>query len=74
MWEKPSELTNYTDVGYEIAYFTTYPHELRNLAQASLKAWKKSKGHNDIIINRSKWTSSQWKAIGIGIFNGYVCV
>ena len=32
---------------------------------------KKSKGHNSVIINGNNWKDNSWKAIGIGIYNGF---
>jgi len=72
MWGKPKELTNYSGIGYEIAFFSTYPADLANQAEASLKGWKKSKGHNSIIINRGQWKKAKWKSLGIGIYGDYV--
>ena len=72
MWYKPRELTNYQGIGYEIAFYSSYPADLENQAEASLEGWKKSKGHNTIIINRGQWKKAHWKSIGIGIYEEYV--
>ncbi|MBI9038067.1 MAG: CAP domain-containing protein [Bacteroidales bacterium] len=72
MWNKPEELTNYKGIGYEIAFYSTDPADLANQAEASLRGWKKSKGHNSIIINRGQWKKAQWKSLGIGIYGDYV--
>ncbi len=74
MWYKPRELTNYQGIGYEIVFYSTYPSDLENQAEASLEGWKKSKGHNSIIVNRGQWKKAQWKALGIGIYEEYVVV
>jgi hypothetical protein len=72
MWDKPKELTNYTGDGFEIAHggqgnYVATPEK-------ALEGWKSSKGHNPVIINEGKWADNPWKAIGIGMYNGYSVV
>ena len=43
-------------------------------AAYALQAWKKSTGHNAVIVNQSIWNDNQWKAIGIGLSNGFAVV
>jgi exopolysaccharide biosynthesis protein len=43
-------------------------------ATTALKSWKGSASHNAVIINSGMWKKSDWKAIGIGMYNGYACV
>ncbi|NVO20809.1 MAG: CAP domain-containing protein [Bacteroidetes bacterium] len=75
MWNKPRELTTYQGDGFEIAYFTTATFDTPEmLAREALKAWKGSPGHNEIIINSGKWADMDWKAMGVGSWNGYVTV
>jgi uncharacterized protein YkwD len=75
MWSKPAELTNYTGAGYEIAarYITKDP-TIKMTAKEAIAGWKKSSGHNMVILNTSKWKTANWQAIGIGIYNGAACV
>ncbi len=70
MWDKPRELTSYTSDGFEIAYF----HSDKVVAGQALEAWKKSKGHNMVIVNLDIWKKVNWKAIGIGIHQNYATV
>ena len=70
MWDKPRELTTYTGDGYEIAYWSSAGAS----AEEALKGWKKSKGHNTVIINRGVWRDVQWKAIGIAVVGEYAVV
>ena len=70
MWDKPRELTTYTGNGYEIAYWSSADAS----ADEALTGWKKSKGHNTVIINRGVWRDVQWKAIGIAIRGEYAVV
>jgi hypothetical protein len=75
MWNKPEELTGFKGFGYEIAYWNNYDYiDPDDIADDALKAWKKSKGHNFVIINRGMWKELDWKAIGVGIWKGYVLV
>lgn len=75
MWDKPRELTSYKGDGYEIAYFSSgsYPNDKEFLLDA-LDGWKGSNGHHAIIINSGTWKTAEWKAMGVGIYEGYVTV
>lgn len=67
MWDKPRELTNYKGNGFEISAWSS-----SNIsANQSLQIWKGSSAHNQVIINKGMWGNHPWKAIGIGIYNGY---
>ena len=70
MWDKPRELTTYTGDGYEIAYWNGGGAG----ASDALAGWKKSKGHNTVIINKGIWKEVQWQAIGIAIYGEYAVV
>ena len=75
MWDKPRELTNYEGDGFEISYWSTYQFETPE-AQAKdiLNGWKKSPGHNDVIMNKGIWKAETWNAIGIGVYGEYANV
>lgn len=70
MWNKPKELTSYTDTGYEIAYFSSVGVK----PEQALDVWKKSAGHNIVIINGTGWKDFKWKSIGVGIYKNYATV
>jgi hypothetical protein len=70
MWNKPKELTPYPGIGFEIAYQSSADAK----AADALEGWKKSPGHNAVIINSGTWKNQKWKAIGIGIYGGYATV
>jgi uncharacterized protein YkwD len=72
MWNKPKELTSYQGAGYEIAHGGT--GSFIATAESALNGWKKSPGHNSVILNKSVWKNKTWKAIGIGISGGYAVV
>lgn len=75
MWDKPRELTNYQGDGYEISFWTTFPYDSPEaFAKDVLEGWKKSPGHNDVIINRNTWKKVTWKSMGVGIFGEYANV
>lgn len=70
MWDKPRELSSYSGDGFEIAYFSS----ASVAPEQALEAWKKSKGHNMIVVNESQWKDFKWNVIGVGIYKGYACV
>jgi uncharacterized protein YkwD len=75
MWDKPRELTNYKSDGFEISFFSTYDYSSpADYAKDILDGWKKSPGHNDVIINKKMWKDMKWRAIGIGIDGEYANV
>lgn len=75
MWSKPRELTSYNGNGYEIACGSNgCCSDFSMTADYALNSWKKSSGHNAVILNKSIWNDSQWKAIGIGLYKGFAVV
>jgi len=71
MWLKPRELTSYTAYGYECAY-SNFPHNAN--ADEALNTWKRSPGHNNVIINRGPWRNIRWQALGVGIYKNYITI
>jgi hypothetical protein len=75
MWDKPRELTNYQADGFEISFYSTYRYSSPEaFAKDILDGWKKSPGHNDVIVNKNIWKDMKWAAIGIGIYGEYANV
>ncbi len=72
MWNKPRELTAYTDNGYEIAYGIFGKHTAT--ADSAFNAWKKSRNHNAIILNKKIWKSHHWNALGVGIYKNHALI
>ncbi len=69
MWNKPKEISSYQHAGYEISSWgsdTLSPIE-------AFTTWKESKSHNNVMLNKGGW-ESPWKAIGIGMYQGYATV
>jgi hypothetical protein len=70
MWSKPKELTNYKSDGFEIAYENSgvpTPSE-------ALALWKKSPGHNSVIVENGVFKNMKWKAIGIAVEGNYILI
>jgi hypothetical protein len=67
MWDKPREIAAYSGNGYEIAYFSSAGAS----ASEGLEGWKKSAGHNPLLINTGAWKDVPWKAVGVGIYGKY---
>ncbi|OFX19298.1 MAG: hypothetical protein A2033_01445 [Bacteroidetes bacterium GWA2_31_9] len=76
MWDKPRELTNYKGNGYEIAFGSSDSRydDYTASSESALDAWKKSSGHNNVILNKDIWKSQGWGAIGVAIYKGYSVV
>lgn len=75
MWDKPRELTSYKGDGYEIAFFSNYDYADPNqLVTDAIEGWKTSIGHHQLIVNTGKWDTAIWKAMGVGVYGGYVVV
>ena len=70
MWNKPREIAGYESDGFEIAFWSSDGAE----AAESLEGWKKSAGHNPVIVNSGTWEKAKWEAIGIGIYGNYAVV
>ncbi len=67
MWDKPKEISGYAGNGFEIAYYSSGGAN----AGEGLDGWKKSPGHNPLLINSGTWSNLEWKGIGIGIYGQY---
>ena len=70
MWSKPKEIAGYESEGYEIAFYSS----AGATAAESLEGWKKSAGHNPVIVNEGTWNQVKWEAVGIGIHGPYAVV
>lgn len=70
MNDKPSELTGYSGKGYELIYWddeTATPFD-------AFELWKQVEASREMILNKGKWESKSWKAMGVGIENGYAVI
>jgi hypothetical protein len=75
MWNKPRELTSYSGDGFEISFYSTFKYVTEAaFAADALAGWKKSQGHNSVIINLGQWKKTEWKAMGVGIHGNYINV
>lgn len=76
MWNKPRELTNYDSDGYEIVmhwFNESKPFEDVPASEA-LQTWKESTNHDNVILNKGIWKSSEWNAMGVGIYQGFAAI
>jgi uncharacterized protein YkwD len=74
MWSKPRELSKYKGNGYEIACGSNVCcSDFIMTADYALESWKKSSGHNAVMINQGIW-NDQWNAVGIGLYKGFAVV
>ncbi len=76
MWNKPKELTNYKEYGFEIACGSSDPQygDFIMTPEYAISSWKKSPGHNGVIVNNDPWKTFTWNAIGIGMNKGFAIV
>ena len=71
MWNKPKELTNFKVNGYEIAHYNYIDNELdfktnlNAIPKDSLNGWKKSPGHNDVIVGNNGWDALSVMGVSI---------
>lgn len=70
MWNKPRELTPYPGNGYEIAFGTSGTAT----PLAAIESWKKSAGHNAVMVNLDVWQDARWQAVGMGINQRYAVI
>lgn len=75
MWDKPRELSQYNGDGYEIAFYSTYDYsDVESYVRDALNGWKSSRGHHEIMINRGKWATVKWQAMGIGATDEFIVI
>ena len=70
MWDKPKEIADYNSAGYEIAFYQSDGA----MAYSALQGWKKSQGHNPVIVNSGIWQKLTWGGMGIGVYEEYAVV
>lgn len=64
---KPKEITGYPGFGYELIY---WGNEAATPCEAAA-LWQQVEASANMILGRGKWKGFQWKALGIGIKEGY---
>jgi hypothetical protein len=67
MKSKPREITSYKGDGYELIYWS----ENKATAADAFSLWNEVDASLDMILTRGKWNGFEWKAMGIGIKDGY---
>jgi hypothetical protein len=76
MWNKPTELTDYTGKGYEIVALQelgTDPSANISPSKA-IELWMDSRGHRSVILNQNGFSSIEWKAVGVAIEGNWASV
>ncbi len=64
---KPSEITGYQGNGYELIYW----EEQRATPAEVAELWQQVDASANMILSRGKWKAYHWKALGIGMKDGY---
>ena len=75
MWKAPQRLgTSYPGNGFENAYGG--PKGSPASPAAIFESWKEGGNgpHNDVILNRQVWSNVHWRALGIGIYDGFAAM
>jgi len=70
MWLKPQEINGYSGHGYEIAHW----HSQTITPKEAVEGWKKSPGHNQVMVNSGIWKDQKWEAMGVGVSGNYAVV
>lgn len=74
MWNKPREITKgiYSGNGFEIAMGAKNGYVAK--PDVAVEAWKNSPSHNAVMINGESWAALTWRAMGVGIYQGYAVI
>ncbi len=67
---KAKEIIGYPSEAYEITYWSNVENSPRQI----LSFWRENKVSTNLLINQETWEDKTWKAIGIGIEDGYAVV
>jgi hypothetical protein len=70
MNSKPSEICGYPGLGFELVYW----EEETATANEAYDLWIQVGASKDMLLNRGKWQFRTWKAMGIGIQNGFALI
>ncbi|NVO18195.1 MAG: SPOR domain-containing protein [Bacteroidetes bacterium] len=67
---KPFEITGYQGLGFELVYWD----EGTASANEAYGLWTQVDASRDMILNTGKWQFRAWKAMGVGIRDGYAVI
>ncbi|MFO8130390.1 MAG: SPOR domain-containing protein [Bacteroidales bacterium] len=70
IWLKPRELTDYWNKGHELAYWAP----VKATADSVFAFWEEMQATREFLMNQGKWEKYTWKAIGIGMYEGYASI
>ncbi|KAM3533910.1 hypothetical protein MY4038_002788 [Beauveria bassiana] len=77
MWDKPREISGgqFQGNGYEV-YHGGNPnvYTAPMTAEGCLNAFKKSTGHNPVLINNGTWSTMKWESVGCGMGKGQCAI
>lgn len=64
---KPKEIAGYQGFGYELIYWG----EEKATPSDAFEMWQQTNASADMILGHGKWKGYQWKALGVGMKDGY---
>ena len=67
---KAKEIIGYPSEAFEITYWSNVENSPRQI----LSFWRENKLSANLLINQEEWEDKTWKAIGVGIEDGYAVV
>lgn len=67
VWLKAKEIVGYPSEAREITYWSNTENE----ASQIVEFWSENKASADLLLNQNEWVSVSWKAMGIGMEDGY---
>ena len=70
MHNKPSELTSYQGLGFELVYWDNTGNEADN----AFSTWVENSDNRKMLLNDGAYVTYDWNAMGVRIFKGYVIV
>ena len=70
MHNKPSELTDYSGLGFELVYWDN----TANCSKNALSVWAKNESTSSMWFNNKYYEIYDWNAMGVSIFKSYVIV
>ncbi len=65
MWNKPSQLTSYPGLGFEILALGYGP--LAAAVEDAVAKWMHSPAHRAVVLSQAPWGQSPWRALGCSL-------
>ncbi len=67
---KPKELAGYAGEGHELVYWDSQG----NHPDTAMRFWTSIAQAREVLLNQNKWSYFNWRAMGVGLYQGYACV